>query len=44
LQLGEPYHAASVGANEARQQIFQSDSLGLHGIAAGGKLKPALEN
>jgi hypothetical protein len=42
LRLGNPDHAASVGGNEARQQILQSDILGLLGIAAGGKLKAGL--
>ncbi|MEH2537418.1 hypothetical protein V1278_002257 [Bradyrhizobium sp. AZCC 1577] len=42
LQLGDPHHAAAVGGNEARQQIFQRDILGFHAVATGGELDSSL--
>jgi hypothetical protein len=40
LQLSDTYHAAFVGKDEARQQIFERHIQGPHGIAAGMHLQP----
>ena len=42
MPFGDQDHAASVGGNEARQQIGEADFPGFHRVAAGGEFEAGL--